>query len=320
MKPASHFDLTIGSSSRGRNDCVHVDLLSSECGSVQRRTLRGLSILIGMEERHFVKILIDQFGHTPIDEIDQAWADATERQLYPTSAPATRNRQFWTPLISILRRGAEYGYSRPVRLRRPTNPRAPALRWLSPPEAEAVIESSPCHLARLLLFMLCTGARPSEAIYLNWSSLDAVTGKVTLRSYDENVVVTLPGTLLRSLTFGPDSRGAVFRRQDGYPYVAKKNAGGQVKTALRAAAIRAGLGRITLGDIWRTWAVWFLAMYGPDELLRAGRWSSPRSVSRHKAVDKGELQRLRVALQAGSFQVCRMFRETRWSDFDEAEP
>ena len=62
-------------------------------------------------ERRFVAPLALHFGDMPIDRIDQQAIDCAAEAIYPDGAPATRNRQVYSPLsaiIQICRRDAEY--------------------------------------------------------------------------------------------------------------------------------------------------------------------------------------------------------------------
>src|SRR5258708_39993763 len=54
-------------------------------------------------------------------------------------------------------------------------------RWLTPAEALRLVDAAAPHLRPLLLFILCTGARLSEALYLDWADVDLPAAKAVFR-------------------------------------------------------------------------------------------------------------------------------------------
>jgi integrase len=276
---------------------VHHDRLLNRITTIPRElspTLRDASVIRPIEERPFIRRLLEHFGATPLATIDQAWAEAAEFQLYPNAAVATRVRQFWTPLIAIINAAAEHGQCGRARLKRPSAQHSDTFRWLRPAEAQELVRSCAPHLTPLVLFVLGTGARSSEAVYLQWDAVDLAAARVRLPSNDGPQFIGLPSPIIRSLAQCPNKLGHVFRRHDGLPYKHKANAGGQVKTALSAASQRAGMPRVTMSALRHTWAVWWLAKNDRDQglFMEAGRWADPRLVKRYRQLCDAELTSL----------------------------
>jgi integrase len=68
----------------------------------------------GGGEKRFLARVIKYFGLTAASAIDQTALDAGATALYPAATPATRNRQFYTPALSVLRHaGIETPFRRP---------------------------------------------------------------------------------------------------------------------------------------------------------------------------------------------------------------
>jgi integrase len=89
---------------------------------------------------------------------------------------ATVIREIVTPLRAVLRHAHRRGWCEAPTL---DTPRAPAGRttFMTPEQAEALIDAAASHLRPLLTFLLCTGARLSEAVYLDWRDVDLIGGR-----------------------------------------------------------------------------------------------------------------------------------------------
>ncbi len=287
-------------------------------GITHALTLRGASELCEVESRPFVTRLIERFGDTPLALIDQQWALAAERALYANASAATRNRQFWTPLIAIMNAMAECGRCARPQLARPHVRTSTPSRLLSPAEAQRLVQSSAPHLARQLKFILCTGARPGEVFSLRRRDLDVVTGAVTLPASDGPCTVLLPAVFVGELNGSRESAPHVFEYRRGTAYAPRHGSGGQNKTALRAAARRAHLAPLTLLDLRHTWAVWFRITHGYEKLVRAGRWANERSAARYRRLSESDTERVGRALNE-PLEVCELFRRTVWLDLEDVQ-
>ena len=156
---------------------------------------------------------------------------------------------------------------------------------MTPDEAERLIAAASPHLQPLLVFLLGTGARLSEAIYLDWRDVDLVGARAIfwMTKNGKRRVAALPARVVMSLANLHRREGAVLRRPDGKPYVAKDGEGGQVKRAWAGAIRRAGLNsNFTPHTCRHTWASWHYVLH--RDLLRLkveGGWSSTLLVERY---------------------------------------
>ena len=69
--------------------------------------------------RRLLEKPLRHFGATPLSRLDQAALDEAALRLYPTACPATRNRQFYTPVSAVLHYAAKRRWCDPPLLERP---------------------------------------------------------------------------------------------------------------------------------------------------------------------------------------------------------
>ena len=110
------------------------------------------------------------------------------------------------------------------------------------------------HLRPLIHFLLCTGARLSEALYLDWSDVDLPAAVAVFRdtknSRDRAAALPPLAVMLANLPYDDEGlrtrSGPVFRRDDGEPYVDRQGLeGGQIK---RPSPARVGARDSSLGS------------------------------------------------------------------------
>jgi len=164
---------------------------------------------------------------------------------------------------------------------------------LLPGEAERLVAHAGRHLGPLIETLFCTGMRLAEAVYLDWTDVDLIGGRIivwadrTKTGKRRNVL--LPSRAIVALANLPHRDGAVFRTDPrspgrGQPYAENGGRyGGQIKTAWRGAIRRAGLDR-QLGphSCRHSWASWHYALN--KDLLRLqveGGWSNLALVQRY---------------------------------------
>lgn len=234
-------------------------------------------------ERRYCRPLVEHFGETPLAHIDQAAIDAAAAALKPNAGPATRNRQIYTPMAAILHHAAKRGWTDYRRVERPKQPPG-RVRWLDPDEAERLIEACAQHLRPLVIFLLGTGARLSEALYLDWRNVNLAARRVRFMETKngEPRGVPLNERVFVELANLDHRDGAVFRRPDGAPYARRHDCGGPVKTAFKGACRRAGIENFTPHDCRHTWASWFYAATRDlGALMELGGWKSETMVLRY---------------------------------------
>ncbi len=258
----------------------------------------AVSYLEGGGEAEHLTPLIDFFGVTKLAQIDADLIDRAVKKFGRTAtgkakAPATLNRQIYTPIAAVLHHAAQKGWCAKPVIARPKQPNG-RVRSVTRQEAERLIAVAAPHLRPLVIFLLSTGARLSEALYLDWRDVDLKAGRVAFHETKngESRGVPLHGRVISELKkLGPATEGAVFRRPDGKPYADRNGlGGGQVKTAWATMLKRAGIKDFTPHDCRHTWATWHYAgnrdMLG---LMRLGGWKSHEMVARYAHVNPDDL-------------------------------
>ena len=212
--------------------------------------------------RKFIEPVIKHFGTRPLAKIDYAAIDQGSLKVYPGVSPSTRNRQFFTPTMAILNHAAMHGLCTVPVVARPKSP-AGKIRWITEEEAERLIHSAAPHLRPLLVFLLYTGARCGEALWLDWSDVNLAKAHVTFgkTKNGEPRGVPLHPRVVAALASLSQRQGEVFRRPDGRPYSKPKrmddtSAGSRIKTAFKAACRRAGIMNFRVHDCRHTFATW----------------------------------------------------------------
>jgi integrase len=245
--------------------------------------------------RRFVKPVADHFGTTLLKDIDQHAIDLAAVKLYPKGGPATRNRQVYTPTSAILQHASRKGWCAAPVLARPKAPTG-VVRWIKPGEADKLIAACADHLRPLVVFMLNTGARAGEALWLDWSNLDLAKGQVTFTRTKNGEARSVPlhPRVREALTALPHREGEVFRTPAGMPYArptgdGDTSAGSRIGTAFQGACRRAGIADFRVHDCRHTWATWhYIANRDLAKLQHLGGWKTPTMVFRyaHSNVDE----------------------------------
>jgi integrase len=250
----------------------------------------AVSYLEAGGERLYLKPIIARIGSMPLAKIDQATIEKTARALYPKASPATLNRHVFTPIAAVLNHAAKRGLCARRVIERPTQPKG-RMRWLTFEEAERLLDACSPHLRPLVMFLLGTGARMSEALYLDWR-VDLVNAHVTFldTKNGEHRGVPLHVRPVNELRQLRHQQGRVFRTHVGLPYSEKESGGAQIKRAFKRACWRAGIADFTPHDCRHTWATWH---YGANRdliaLMKLGGWKSERMVLRYAHVNVSQL-------------------------------
>jgi integrase len=222
---------------------------------------------------------------TLADTGQQTALDLKAKMMRPGHAPGTYVRAVVMPLRAIMHHAHKLGWCDVPHFVVPRENQGRTL-FMLPSEAERLIYVAAPHLRPLLLFLLCTGARMSEALELEWQDVDLVAGRAIFwrTKTGRRRVAALPPRVIAALTNLPQRDGRVFRRQDGEPYTDHQRMfGGQIKTAWAGAIKRAGLDHnLTPHDCRHTWASWHYAL-NKDllALKQEGGWSSVALVERY---------------------------------------
>lgn len=235
-------------------------------------------------QERFIRPLVEHFGFTPLNDIDQQALDHAAIALYPKATPATRNRQVYSVVSAILKHA-----DIKIVLRRPKGSRgSKRTDWLTPPQAFALFRAADERDAELGIFvrvLLYTGMRLSEALGLRLDRLDLSGAFAYVPTTKSGAPrgVHLPPVIVAALASHPrglDRPGErVFRfRKCGWLY-----------TQLRAALDAAGIvlpPRSAFHVMRHTWATWMRRYGGLDTrgLVGTGAWADLASAARYEHV------------------------------------
>jgi len=241
-------------------------------------------------EARYLKPLLAHFGTGRLSAIDQAAIDRCAALIKPGAAESTVNRQIHTPISSVLKHAAARGWCEFRPIERPKQPKGKT-RWLTLGEAGRLISEASEHMAPLLTFMLYTGARVAEAVYLRWEQVDLTRQHVafldTKNGTDRGV--PLHPMAIAALANLPHKTGAVFRRPDGRAYALKGEGGGQIRRAFAGACRRAGIKDATPHTLRHTWATWHYQEHRDlARLMELGGWKTLAMVSRYAHVNSAQ--------------------------------
>lgn len=235
-------------------------------------------------------------GDVMLRAVDQAAVDRVRDKLHGRDAsPATARRGIIAPIRAVLRHAHRRGWCDAPVFEIPRQPEGRTL-YMLPSEAERLVAAAAPHIRTLLLLLLGTGARMSEALELDWRDVDLIGGRAIFwrTKGGRRRVATLPPRTVAALTALPYREGPVIRweagkRRDGAPkrivaYADRgREGGGQIKTAWAAAIRRAGLNAdLTPHDCRHSWASWHYALNRDLLALKVeGGWSSVALVERY---------------------------------------
>jgi integrase len=251
----------------------------------------AVSYLEAGGEKLYLKPIIARIGSRPLANIDQIVIEQTARALYPLASPGTLNRQAFTPIAAVLNHAAKRGLCAKRIIERPEQPKG-RVRWITFKEAEELLAACSKHLRSLVMFLLGTGARMSEALYLDWREVDLTRAHVTFldTKNNESRGVPLHSRLVNELRTLRHKQGRVFRTPAGLPYAEKSSGGGQIKTAFKGACRRAGIADFSPHDCRHTWATWhYAANRDLIALMKLGGWKSERMVLRYAHINVAQL-------------------------------
>lgn len=238
-------------------------------------------VKLGGEERFLAKPLA-HLGTYPIDQITQQILDDAALKAYPSAASATRRRQFYSPVIAVLRAsGINAHFKRaPDGLKRTI--------FMRPEEADRILKIISQHQRypnpwgpALITFLFGQGSRVGETLAIDGKrdiSLDDRYAILRDTKSGKERMVNLCPRVIAALTGVPNlgQRGPLFLRYDGRPYEAREGRGYKLEfwsNAVTAAGYDAAT--YTPHTIRHSWATWFYSQTKDVVRLKAeGGWDS----------------------------------------------
>ncbi len=259
----------------------------------------ALSLIEAGGETRFLDPILVYFGAaTRLSALGQDEIDTCARKLYPNHAPATLVRQAYAPISAVLHHAARRGWCDEITIERPTVDNA-VVRWISYEEAAALVASAAPHLQPLITFLLYTGARIGEALWLDWQnvSLDRAHVQFINTKNGTSRGVPLHQKVITALKQMKHTTGCVFLKTDGGIYRPldetnphDKSAGTRIKTGFQGAVRRAGLTDFSPHDCRHTWATWhYQANRDIGALQHLGGWKTLSMVMRYAHTNVAEL-------------------------------
>lgn len=245
-----------------------------------------LSYLQAGHDGRFLEPLLKHFGECPLGDVRQAEIDAAAVALYPTATAATRARQVYTPVVAIMHHAGLH-----PTIRRPKGAAGKQRQeWLEPDEAERLVKAADTpHFQALVLFLLYTGCRLSEALNLSWETVDLQRGCAVIPETKNGDPrnAHLPPDVVSALANLPGDKAPEAR-------VLGMAKHGHFYKAWRAMVARAGLPESVTPHVLRhTFATW-LRLYGNADakaLVGTGAWKSTKSVERYAHLGDNEAAR-----------------------------
>lgn len=138
----------------------------------------GLYLDAGKDGR-FLTPLLKRFGKRLVSSISGPEVRKVARELYPTVAPATLNRQVVTPMRAVINHAADAKKAQPITIKRFKEERkvrpAGNSEWLKAFSKAAKKMNMP-ETAAIARFMFETAARVSEACRLTWDDVNLQEG------------------------------------------------------------------------------------------------------------------------------------------------
>lgn len=244
----------------------------------------------------FLEPITEKLGAKPLRQIDQRLLDETAIVLYPAGTPATRNRNFYTPVSAVLKHGG-FGW----KIRRPKGWRgSQRTDWMEPDQAFRVLRAAweeDQEFAIFLFTLLYAGGRLSEslAILCDKVHLPQAFAYMGKTKNGDPRAVHLPPVLVAALANHPRGLDRCNRITGKSEKLFRFRKNGRIYTLMGKVLARAGadLGWITFHTFRHTWGAWMRRYGGLDTsgLVATDAWKDPASARRYEHVVASEASR-----------------------------
>lgn len=234
-------------------------------------------------DKRFVAKLVVYFGEDkPLLDFTQDVIDQAAHDLFPSHSPATRNREVYTPMSSILKEsGVEF------KLKRPKGSRGRELTgFLHQEQAAAMFEAARSidrEFAAFIVFLCYTGCRMSEGLKIKCEDLRLTDAEVFVPTTKNGAPrrVYLPSVVVAEMGNHPRGCDRPGKR------VFRFTKSGRLYKLLAMTAKAAG---VTLPEgqafhVFRhTYGAWMRRYAGMDTtgLVATGAWKSKQAASRYE--------------------------------------
>ncbi|WP_340647544.1 tyrosine-type recombinase/integrase [Phenylobacterium sp.] len=265
--------------------------------------------------------LIAEIGLRKLSDIDQNFVDTLAKRLKPKGAPATRIRQIYTPISSVMNFSAPK-LCDPVRFAKPKGA-GKRVDQMTPREVEIMLGFLPDHLRRLVIFYVATGCRATEALNLEWRDVSPDGQRVvfweTKAGYSRGVDLQKRARLALP-TRPDDGEGFVWLNSDGEPWAAydslnttlkkhcaRRRPDGSLIPVKERATYEGPRFRPVHCHLFRhTWATWAYAVTRDlTFLMGQGGWKSASMVMRYAHTASPDLA---AAVKAAGWEIRRRGR------------
>jgi integrase len=236
---------------------------------------------LGGEERFLAKPLA-HLGAVAIDQITQQILDDAALKAYPAAASATRRRQFYAPVIAVLRANGAV-----IQLRRAPDGQKRTI-FMRPEEADKILKlilsgaryPNPWNTA-LATFLFGQGSRVGETLAIDGKRDISLPDRYAILRDTKNGkerMVTLCPRVIAALTTVPNlgQSGPLFLRYDGRPYAEREGRGYKMAFWGNALTLAGYDPKIYTPHTMRhSWATWFYSQTKDVVRLKAeGGWES----------------------------------------------
>lgn len=243
------------------------------------------------QQKQYVARLAEHFGAKPLAEIRQAEAEDMVAALFAGRKNDTVRRAGLGPLQTVLydaqRRWPAYTAPRLSKAKWPAG--KGRYVWVAPEDMEGLLAELPQELEAMTLLRLYTGARPGEAMGLDWADLDLAHARVVFRDTKngEHRTSYLPERVVVALANLPEPEGETDkpapkgkRRGPVFPAYPDR---WKLYENWKPAAKAAGLPDLRPHDVCHVFGSWLYHFGEADlkKLLDTKRWKDLRSVERY---------------------------------------